>query len=66
MKTDTVPLPVSLTLRIRRLRRGQSILLGYADGISARAMASRLAKAAPGLKYITRREGDGIRLWRKA
>lgn len=60
--TDTIP--VSTTDKLRRLKVGKIITFGFIEGISARAIAARLAREE-GLEFSSKREGDKIRMWRK-
>ncbi len=64
MENETLPLPVSLTDKIRGLKRGQSLHFGYIEGISARAVASHIGNKL-GRKFTTRRIDGGITMWRK-
>jgi hypothetical protein len=62
-----VPLPRTntLTADLIALKVGESLLFDFADGISARAIASRIAREM-GRQYVSKREGQKIRVWRKA
>lgn len=45
---------------------GDSFLVAGADGFGVSAVAVMRAKSHPGEKYTTRKEPDGIRVWRIA
>jgi hypothetical protein len=59
-----IPFPATITDQIMALKVGESLLFPYADGISARAIASRISKDL-NRSFRSKREGSGIRLWRQ-
>lgn len=61
--TTKLLVPATISDRIRKLRAGDNMFLSWGDGISARAIASRIARETK-RKYVSKREGDGIRFWR--
>ena len=62
-----IPLPEqnfgAFTSTLRQMEIGDSIFV--TNPSSARAILTRIAKDE-GRKFVTRKEGDGIRIWRAA
>ena len=54
------------TLPFRELEVGESFVAPDFNHKNGYQLCQRMAKAAPGRKFVTRKVGDGVRIWRTA
>ncbi len=59
-----IPVPTYRKWPFKKMEIGQSYLLTKEESISGRAAAFSLATRDRRYKFLTRKEGDGVRVWR--